>query len=101
MFPTKFDAKAGHEIEWSGIMGFTKSNDPLVGIVSEGQYVSAGYTGHGMPRIFACAEVIAQMIIASKQGKEWKPPSWFPLWYLTPQSKAVLDLPSEANPPSL
>ena len=43
-------------------MGFTSSRDPFVGPVYDlsssikeelvGQYISAGYTGHGMPRAF-------------------------------------------------
>ncbi|KAF8966785.1 FAD dependent oxidoreductase-domain-containing protein [Flammula alnicola] len=57
------------EMEWTGIMGFTKTGDPFVGPVVpfpdsfgsetvseneyEGQYIAAGYTGHGMPRAYA------------------------------------------------
>ena len=70
----------------------------------EGQYISAGYSGHGMPRafawlvpcvslhsdhslmliIFSCsAEVVASMIKARITGEEWTKPYWFPEHYLT------------------
>lgn len=72
----------------------------------KGQYISAGYTGHGMPRAFAwwvlipqsigradedesyySAEAVAGMILADMRGKKWSPPDWFPVHYLT--TKAV------------
>jgi len=36
-------------------MGFTENGVPLVGSLAhlEGQYIAAGFTGHGMPRAFA------------------------------------------------
>ncbi|KDR71753.1 hypothetical protein GALMADRAFT_253501 [Galerina marginata CBS 339.88] len=86
------------EMEWTGIMGFTKGGDPFVGPVVppssfeegathesnyEGQYIAAGYTGHGMPRAYACAEVVAGMISAQISGEPWTKPSWLPEWYLT------------------
>lgn len=39
----------------TGIMGFTGNDVPLVGSLAhlEGQYIAAGFTGHGMPRAFA------------------------------------------------
>ena len=68
----------------------------------EGQYIAAGYTGHGMPRAYAwcvscipetclklisiicSAEVVASMITAdlSGRGNEWTAPAWFPRHYL-------------------
>ncbi|KAH8091664.1 FAD dependent oxidoreductase [Cristinia sonorae] len=92
-FPGRFELNNEPEMEWTGIMGFTKSTDPFVGPVVDrskpgsgksfaGQYVSAGYTGHGMPRAFACAEAVAQMVVAEIEGKEWEVPNWFPRSYL-------------------
>jgi hypothetical protein len=49
----------------------------------KGQYISAGYTGHGMPRAFACAEVVVGMIAADISGEHWFPPLWLPLSFLT------------------
>ncbi|KAI0676177.1 FAD dependent oxidoreductase [Trametes maxima] len=93
VFPGRYVAGAEPELEWSGIMGYTKTGDPFVGPVIDpanstsdaykGQYVSAGYTGHGMPRAFSCAEAVAQLIIADIQGRDWTPPEWLPLHHLT------------------
>ncbi|KAI0091422.1 FAD dependent oxidoreductase [Irpex rosettiformis] len=99
VFPGKFEEGKEPEMEWSGIMGFTKTGDPLVGPVVdpndtsdvdqyEGQYICAGFSGHGMPRAFACAEAVAGMIandimIAGGSKEKWTPPSWIPLHYLT------------------
>ncbi|CAE6535884.1 unnamed protein product [Rhizoctonia solani] len=84
------------EMEWTGIMGFTQSKDPMVGQVYSddgdplvGQYIAAGYSGHGMPRAFACAEVVAQMIHADISGSEWSPPDWFPRHLLTKRNVGV------------
>ncbi|KAH7914955.1 FAD dependent oxidoreductase [Hygrophoropsis aurantiaca] len=100
-------------MEWTGIMAFTKMGDPFVGPLADllfpgekedpgmnetegrekereteretykGQYIAAGYSGHGMPRAFGCAEIVAQMIVASLHSEEWKRPEWFPERYLT------------------
>ncbi|KAF9233717.1 FAD dependent oxidoreductase [Melanogaster broomeanus] len=93
VFEGKFDRGSDPEMEWTGIMGYTSTGDPFVGPVDKlfhggaseysGQYIAAGYTGHGMPRAFGCAEVIAQMIISELSGKEWKHPEWLPTRYLT------------------
>ncbi|CAE7057312.1 unnamed protein product [Rhizoctonia solani] len=89
LYPGDFE-ESEPEMEWTGIMGFTQSRDPLVGQVYSdigkplaGQYVAAGYSGHGMPRAFACAEVVAQMIHVDILGSEWSPPDWFPRHLLT------------------
>lgn len=91
--PRSFERGRKPEMEWTGIMGFTKSGDPLVGPVRDnrvsgrsqfgGQYVCAGYTGHGMTRAFSCAEAVAGLIVADIHGAEWTPPPWFPSEYLT------------------
>jgi len=95
LFPGKFKKGREPEIEWSGIMGFTVVGDPFVGPVVDkymatqdaykGQYISAGYSGHGMPRAFGCAAALADMIVAemSGRGKEWKSPEWLPEHFLT------------------
>ncbi|KAI8804682.1 FAD dependent oxidoreductase-domain-containing protein [Cladochytrium replicatum] len=49
---------------WTGIMGFSEDEQPWVGpIGQEGQFVAAGYTGHGMPNAFACAGVVAEQVL--------------------------------------
>jgi len=94
-FPGKFEGgEDGWEMEWTGIMGYTKTGDPFVGPVLplskgvdekeyEGHYISAGYTGHGMPRAFGCAEAVASMIKAHILGESWEAPAWLPKRYLT------------------
>ncbi|OBZ73683.1 hypothetical protein A0H81_06486, partial [Grifola frondosa] len=94
VFPGKYEVGREPEMEWTGIMGFTKSGDPFVGPVIDpskpdaetaykGQYISAGYSGHGMTRAFACAEAVAQMIAADMTGDTWTPPAWLPRHYVT------------------
>ncbi|KAJ3862876.1 FAD dependent oxidoreductase [Lentinula novae-zelandiae] len=94
-FPHLFNKGEDAEMEWTGIMGYTSMADPFVGPVVEhlqsgatsgiftGQYIAAGYSGHGMPRAFSCAEAIANMIIAAIQNKSWSTPEWLPKRYLT------------------
>ncbi|KAG6840105.1 hypothetical protein C0991_008919 [Blastosporella zonata] len=92
LFPGKYEEGREPEMEWTGIMGYTKVGDPFVGPVIdvtqasdsyEGQYMAAGFTGHGMPRGYACAEVVAGMITAELAGGEWTAPEWFPRHFLT------------------
>ncbi|KAF8839382.1 FAD dependent oxidoreductase [Paxillus ammoniavirescens] len=93
VFEGKFEQGKDPEMEWTGIMGYTSMGDPFVGPVDKlfqegaaeykGQYIAAGYTGHGMPRAFSCSEVIAQMIICELTGMDWKQPEWLPTRYLT------------------
>ncbi|KAF8319381.1 FAD dependent oxidoreductase, partial [Clavulina sp. PMI_390] len=110
VFPDLFNRETEPEYEWTGIMAYTKTLDPMVGPVPisttssaassaarylPGQFISAGYSGHGMPRAPACAEALAQMVLADMQclsegGTEmqwddWKSkrPKWLPASYLT------------------
>jgi len=90
VFPGQFEVGQEPELEWTGIMGFTKSMDPFVGPVppvdgenSSGAYICAGFSGHGMTRAFKCAQAVAEMIVADMREEEWEIPSWMPEWYLT------------------
>ncbi|SCZ99540.1 BZ3500_MvSof-1268-A1-R1_Chr3-1g06079 [Microbotryum saponariae] len=68
-------AKLRFPHEWTGIMGFTQTNQPIVGplyarsVVDgevrllKGQYISAGYSGHGMPRAPGCGKWIAERVM--------------------------------------
>ncbi|KAK0541031.1 hypothetical protein OC835_000351 [Tilletia horrida] len=92
--------------EWTGIIGMTRSKNPLVGPLPAGtppfsssaattsaanatavpgQYVAAGYSGHGMTRAFACARIVVDMLLADANGRaeQWTVPEWFPACYLT------------------
>ncbi|KAJ7083784.1 FAD dependent oxidoreductase [Mycena epipterygia] len=93
VFPEKFVQGEQPEQEWTGIMGYTKLKDPFVGPVVDkmdpevgkfgGQYISAGYSGHGMPRAFSCAAVVASMLASDISGTAWQIPEWFPEAFLT------------------
>ncbi|KAL4951018.1 FAD dependent oxidoreductase [Aspergillus filifer] len=50
---------------WTGIMGYSSDNIPHVGKVpgSEGVWVIAGFTGHGMPQVYLSAEGLARMVV--------------------------------------
>ncbi|KAF9068891.1 FAD dependent oxidoreductase [Rhodocollybia butyracea] len=87
LFPGKYKEGREPEMDWTGIMGFTFTKDPFVGPVSastefQGQYIAAGYSGHGMPRAYACAEAVAEMITADIRGERWNAPDWLPEHYL-------------------
>jgi glycine/D-amino acid oxidase-like deaminating enzyme len=47
------------------VMGYSNDGFPYVGPVcgKAGQYMCAGFTGHGMPQIFFSAKAIASMVI--------------------------------------
>jgi len=91
-FKGKYEQGRNAEMEWTGVMGKTKMQDPFVGPVLDidggaerykGQFISAGYSGHGMPRAFGCAEVVVDMIIAEIAGGKWSLPDWLPERFLT------------------
>ncbi len=52
------------DYEWTGIMGFVADENPLVGKLSNrpGEYISAGYTGHGMALAVVAGRAIAEQI---------------------------------------
>ncbi|KAI9048406.1 hypothetical protein LZ554_007242 [Drepanopeziza brunnea f. sp. 'monogermtubi'] len=60
--------------EWSGIMGYSRDERPWVGEVTEdlglgggnGLWISAGFTGHGMPNAFLSGKAAVDMILGKK-----------------------------------
>ncbi|KAH6639921.1 FAD dependent oxidoreductase [Truncatella angustata] len=52
------------EETWTGVMGYTSDQLPHIGKVpgKTGQFVCAGFNGHGMPNVFLCAKSIVQMV---------------------------------------
>lgn len=59
---------------WSGIMGFTADGLPLVGRLPQsishrgeedvgGEWIAAGFNGHGMPQCWSSGEAVAKMIL--------------------------------------
>jgi hypothetical protein len=68
----------------------------------QGQFIAAGYTGHGMTRAYAwyafqnyvkvlsthcllntSAEAVAGMVVADISGTPWTQPDWLPQHFLT------------------
>ncbi|KAJ6472430.1 FAD dependent oxidoreductase-domain-containing protein [Mycena sanguinolenta] len=79
IFPGMYEPGREPEAEWVGPVLDRRS-----GIDShQGQFIAAGYAGHGLPRAYGCAEVAVQMIAAELGGWEWKSPEWFPRPFLT------------------
>ncbi|KAK7448463.1 hypothetical protein VKT23_013725 [Stygiomarasmius scandens] len=62
----------GHEFGWTGVLGMTPDSVPFVGPIpsSPGQFVIAGFNGHGMARIFGCAPGLAKLILG--EVKSWE-----------------------------
>ncbi|KAM0714808.1 hypothetical protein Q7P37_009272 [Cladosporium fusiforme] len=58
--------------EWTGIMGFSRDEVPWVGPVQgkEGVFISAGFTGHGMPNTWLSGKAVASMVKASLRGAD-------------------------------
>ncbi|KAI1139607.1 FAD dependent oxidoreductase [Hypoxylon sp. FL0543] len=50
---------------WTGIVGLTTDSVPFVGEIQglPGQWICAGFNGHGMARIFTCAPGVAKLIL--------------------------------------
>lgn len=66
-------------MDWTGIMGYSGDGYPWVGAVpealggGEGLWVSAGYSGHGMPVAARAAMAAAQQILDKKGGVQLPP----------------------------
>lgn len=68
--------------EWTGIMGYSRDSCPWVGQVpealggGEGLYISAGYTGHGMPVASRSGAAAASMMMGKGTGDVKLPPEF-------------------------
>lgn len=60
---------------WSGIMGYSFDEFPIVGEFQKNGYISAGFIGHGMPRVLLASKAIAECILEKKSiaSVEWLP----------------------------
>ncbi|GMM30955.1 hypothetical protein DAMA08_037000 [Martiniozyma asiatica (nom. inval.)] len=73
-----FSQKNGGEFPcdyiWSGVMAYTDDDFPFVGSLEnlgrDGCFILAGFTGHGMPRIWSCGEYIAQLVSGNTNDTE-------------------------------
>ncbi|ETS81314.1 hypothetical protein PFICI_06316 [Pestalotiopsis fici W106-1] len=65
---------------WSGIMGFTHDEIPLVGKLpmsatgraGDGEFIAAGFNGYGMPYAWLAGEQLAKLVVG-KGFAEWFP----------------------------
>lgn len=73
------DSGAHVDKVWTGVMGYTLDLMSHVGEVpgKPGQYLLAGFNGHGMPRIFLCAKGIAEMLEEGESFEEVGLPRMF------------------------
>lgn len=67
IFPADGNSVHGEGLEhsWTGIIGMTPDSVPYVGPIQElpGQYICAGFNGHGMARIFTCAPGLVKLML--------------------------------------
>ncbi|KAF2104479.1 FAD dependent oxidoreductase-like protein [Rhizodiscina lignyota] len=58
--------------QWTGIMGYSRDNHPWVGALpgKKGLWMSAGYTGHGMPNGTLCGKAVVDMLLADENGAD-------------------------------
>lgn len=58
--------------QWTGIMGYSRDDHPWVGQVPDqkGLWISAGYTGHGMPNGTLCGKAVVDLLLGEQEGKE-------------------------------
>ncbi|KAJ5239121.1 hypothetical protein N7468_003740 [Penicillium chermesinum] len=73
IFPQSGSQTAAHgeglSHSWTGIIAMTPDSVPLVGAIESlpGQFVCAGFNGHGMARIFTCAPGVVKLVL----GQSW------------------------------
>ena len=60
--PVLKDKKVTHR--WSGVMGFSRDGQPMIGALPEDNqvYFAGGYTGHGMGLAFHTGKCLTDMI---------------------------------------
>lgn len=76
VLPTIFANVKPHEVRqiWSGIMAFTSDGCPIVdrvpssisGREGQGEWIAAGYNGHGMDKAWLCGEAAARMALGEE-----------------------------------
>ncbi|KAL3472047.1 FAD dependent oxidoreductase [Aspergillus californicus] len=73
------DSGAYTDRVWTGIMGYTTDSLPHVGQVpgKAGQFVIAGFNGHGMPQIFLSGKGVAEMVVKGVEFEETGVPRLF------------------------
>lgn len=77
LFPDFLSEPARHgeglQDAWTGIIAMTTDSVPFVGDLGDGQYICAGFNGHGMARIFSCAPGVAKLVLGSNWSETGLP----------------------------
>ncbi|KAK5046603.1 hypothetical protein LTR84_007364 [Exophiala bonariae] len=81
---------------WTGVMGYSADLLPWVGEMpgKPGLFVTAGFTGHGMPRVLGCSEAVAALVrgdVASLHETSVPQPYWITEDRLNVQKSVVKD----------
>lgn len=73
------DSAAYTDMVWTGVMGWTSDSMPHIGDVpgKKGQYIAAGFNGHGMPLIHLASKALAEIIRGEKTFEETDLPAVF------------------------
>lgn len=86
------------EYDWSGIMGFTKDQNVVLGPVKGklGQFTSVGYNGEGMVKCWTSGLVVTDMITwelsksrtsSNAPQSKWMRPDWYPAHWVVNESE--------------
>ncbi|POS75665.1 FAD dependent oxidoreductase [Diaporthe helianthi] len=67
------------DMVWTGIMGWTSDSMPYIGHVpgKKGQYIAAGFNGHGMPLIHLATRALSEIVRGEKTFEETDLPAVF------------------------
>ncbi|KUJ17115.1 FAD dependent oxidoreductase [Mollisia scopiformis] len=67
------------DMAWTGIQGHTPDSLPHIGAVpgKEGQFIIAGFNGHGMPVIHLSSKGLVEMIVEGKKFEETRIPKLY------------------------
>ncbi|KAM0133829.1 hypothetical protein ACHAO1_005950 [Botrytis cinerea] len=81
------DAKI--ESIWTGVMGYSFDSNPHIGLVPQrsGNFIIAGFNGHGMPVIWLAAKGLAEMLRTGKSFEEVRVPMPLPSLFKTTQDR--------------
>lgn len=60
----QYSARCAYCADIAAVMGYADDGFPYVGDIPgrQGQYICAGFSGHGMPQVFLSAKAVASMI---------------------------------------
>lgn len=99
LFPGWQDSGACTDRVWTGIMGWSSDFMPYIGEVpgKAGQYIIAGFSGHGMPLIHLSSKALAEMIGFGRAFEETDLPSVFKPTFerLASLKNEILGIPAE------